>query len=146
MKGLNTDIEFKYVLIGVVSAVFSGLAYNMIRKVKGTDHPVIVVMYFPLIAIPVMSVFSFNYWKTPVGIEWLILLAMGIFTQIAQVFMTKAWQTEEANKVASLKYAGIVFALFFDFTLFDIIPVWSTVLGIMLVLLGVILNVRYKNS
>lgn len=146
MKGLNTDIEFKYVLIGVLSAVFSGLAYNMIRKVKGTDHPVIVVMYFPLIAIPVMSVFSINYWKTPVGMEWLILLAMGVFTQIAQVFMTKAWQTEEANKVASLKYAGIVFALFFDFTLFDIIPVWSTILGIMLVLLGVILNVRYKNA
>ena len=146
MKGLNTDIEFKYVIIGVISAIFSGLAYNMIRKVKGSDYPVIVVMYFPLIAIPVMTVFSLNYWKTPVGIEWVILLAMGIFTQIAQVFMTKAWQTEEANKVASLKYAGIIFALFFDFALFDIIPVWSTILGISLVLLGVVLNVKFKNS
>jgi drug/metabolite transporter (DMT)-like permease len=146
MKGLNTDIEFKYILIGVVSSIFSGLAYNMIRKVKGSDHPVIVVMYFPLIAIPVMSVFSLSYWKTPIGIEWLILLAMGVFTQIAQVYMTKAWQSEEANKVASLKYAGIVFALFFDFALFDIIPVWSTILGISLVLLGVVLNVKFKNT
>jgi drug/metabolite transporter (DMT)-like permease len=62
------------------------------------------------------------------------------------VAMTKAWQSEEANKVASLKYIGIFFALFFDFTLFQIVPVWSTVAGIALVMLGVVLNVRYKSK
>jgi len=146
MKGFNNDIKIEYLIIGVFAAAFAGLAYNMIRKVKDTDHPVVVVLYFPLIAIPVMGVFSLFDWKTPVGIEWLILLAMGVFTQIAQVAMTKAWQSEEANKVASMKYAGIVFALFFDFALFDIIPAWTTITGILLVLLGVVLNVRFKKS
>ena len=146
MKGLNNDIKIEYLLIGVVASAFAGLAYNMIRKVKDTDHPVVVVLYFPLIAIPVMAVFSYYEWKTPVGVEWLILLAMGIFTQIAQVAMTKAWQMESANKVASLKYVGIVFALFFDFTLFSIIPPWTTVAGILLVLLGVVLNVKFKDK
>jgi drug/metabolite transporter (DMT)-like permease len=60
--------------------------------------------------------------------------------------MTKAWQTESANKVASLKYAGIVFALFFDLVLFDIIPPWTTIVGISLVLAGVVLNVKYKEK
>lgn len=144
MKGLNDDIETIYVIVGIIAAAFAGLAYNMIRKVKDTDHPVVVVLYFPLVAIPVMGFFSFFYWKTPIGVEWLLLLAMGVFTQIAQVFMTKAWQAESANKVASLKYVGIVFALFFDFTLFNIIPPWANILGILIVLLGVVLNVRYK--
>jgi drug/metabolite transporter (DMT)-like permease len=71
---------------------------------------------------------------------------MGIFTQIAQVFMTKAWQAEAANKIASLKYVGIVFALFFDFTLFGISPQWSAIIGIVLVLSGVILNIRYRKK
>ena len=146
MKGLNNDIKIEYLLVGILASIFAGLAYNMIRKVKDTDHPVVVVLYFPLIAIPVMTVFSLYNWKTPVGIEWLILLAMGVFTQIAQVTMTKAWQMESANKVASLKYVGIVFALFFDFTLFSIIPPWTTVAGILLVLLGVALNVRFKGK
>lgn len=146
MKGLNDDIKTIYVIIGIISASFSGLAYNMIRKVKDTDHPVVVVLYFPLIAIPVMGIFSLFYWKTPVGIEWLLLLAMGVFTQVAQIYMTKAWQAEAANKVASLKYVGIVFALFFDFTLFDIIPPWANILGILIVLLGVVLNVKYKEK
>ena len=146
MKGLNNDIKTEYVLLGIVSAAFAGLAYNMIRKVKDTDHPVVVVLYFPLVAIPVMGAFSFFYWKTPIGIEWLILLAMGVFTQIAQVFMTKAWQAESANKVASLKYVGIVFALFFDLALFNIVPPLATISGILLVLLGVVLNVKFKGK
>ena len=146
MKGLNNDIKTEFLVIGVIASIFAGLAYNMIRKVKDTDHSVVVVLYFPLIAIPVMTVFSLNYWKTPVGIEWLILLLMGIFTQIAQVYMTKAWQTAEANKVASLKYVGILFALFFDFAIFDILPVWGTLIGIGLVLLGVVFNVKFKGK
>ena len=90
MKGLNSDIKISYLLIGIVSASFSGLAYNMIRKVEDTDHPVVVVLYFPLIAIPVMGLISIPFWKTPIGMEWVILIAMGVFTQIAQVSMTKA--------------------------------------------------------
>lgn len=144
MKGFNSDISWLYLGLGVISAMFAGLAYNMIRKVKNTDHPVVVVMYFPLIAIPVMLIASFQFWRTPIGIDWLYLLLMGVFTQIAQVYMTKAWQLENANKVASLKYVGILFALTFDFTLFGIIPAWTTFLGIGLVLTGVILNMRLK--
>lgn len=144
MKGFNSDISWFYLGLGVISAMFAGLAYNMIRKVKNTDHPVVVVMYFPLIAIPVMLLASLKFWKSPEGLDWLYLLLMGIFTQIAQVYMTKAWQLENANKVASLKYVGIVFALFFDFTIFGILPSWTTFAGIALVLTGVIFNMRLK--
>lgn len=144
MKGFNGDISWLYLGLGVVSSMFAGLAYNMIRKVKSTDHPVVVVMYFPLIAIPIMTILSLQFWKTPHGLDWFYLLLMGLFTQVAQVYMTKAWQLENANKVASLKYVGILFALTFDFALFGIVPAWTTFLGIALVLSGVILNIRLK--
>ena len=141
IKGFNQEVELKYLVAGVVSAIFAGLAYNMIRKVKDTDHPVVVVFYFPLIATPVMALLSINYWVMPIGMDWVYLILMGIFTQIAQVYMTKGWQSGQANKIASLKYIGIVFALFFDFTLFNILPEWTTIVGIVLVLSGVLLNV-----
>ncbi len=141
MKGFGDDVDTIYLVAGMISAVFAGLAYNMIRKVKDTDHPVVVVLYFPLIATPIMGVISIFYWETPIGWDWIILLAMGVFTQIAQVFMTKAWQLEEANKVASLKYVGVFFALGWDLMLFNISHGWATYAGIALVLSGVILNV-----
>ena len=146
IKGFDDDVETIYFVSGVVSAVFAGLAYNMIRKVKDTDHPVVVVMYFPLIATPVMGVVSFFYWETPLGWDWLLLLLMGVFTQIAQVYMTKAWQSEAANKIASLKYVGIFFALGWDILLFDITHGWATFVGIGFVISGVVLNVLFKTK
>ena len=140
IKGFNSDVSLKYLLAGVTSAVFAGLAYNMIRRVKDTDHPVVVVFYFPLIAIPIMGALSLFNWVTPHGKDWLILILMGIFTQIAQVYMTKAWQSDTANRIAPLKYIGIIFALSFDFFLFDIVPSFYTFIGILLVVGGVVFN------
>ena len=48
-----TNIDPLWVLLGVFSAVLSGIAYNAIVKCQNTDHPITVVMYFPLIATPV---------------------------------------------------------------------------------------------
>ncbi len=141
IKGFDSEVTYIFLVAGVVSAVFSSLAYNCIRKLKDTDHPVVIVMYFPLVAIPVMSVFTFFNWVTPQGWDWILLILMGAFTQVAQVYMTKAWRQDKANKIASLKYIGIFFALGFDFFIFDTTFGIMTFVGIALVLSGVVLNV-----
>lgn len=146
IKGFDDDVELIYLGAGVLSSIFAGLAYNMIRRVKDTDHPVVVVFYFPLLATPVMGIASVFNWVTPQGIDWLLLLAMGVFTQIAQVYMTKAWQGTEANQIAGLKYVGVFFALFWDFTLFGISHGWATFAGIALVISGVVLNLFIKKK
>lgn len=145
IKGVNNEVTITFLIAGIISAMFAGLAYNAIRKLKDTDHPVVVVFYFPLVSIPIMAVVSIFYWETPMGWDWLWIVLMGIFTQIAQVFMTKAWQTDVANKIASLKYIGIIFALSFDYFLFDESYTWMSFVGIALVLSGVILNILQKS-
>jgi len=145
IKGIDSQITTQLLIIGITSAIFSGLAYNMIRKLKDTDNPIVVVFYFPLIATPVMLVFSYFNWVTPIGIEWLWLILMGIFTQIAQVFMTKAYQSNSMGKIAPLKYLGILFAIGFDVLIFGIIYKPLTLVGIGLVILGIVLNVLHKS-
>lgn len=145
VKGFDPNITITLFLMGVCSAIFSGLAYNCIRKLKDTDHPLVVVFYFPLIATPVMGVISIFNWENPVGVEWLLLVLMGILTQIAQVYMTKAMQAAEINEITSLKYIGIVFALGFDFFIFGKSYDLIALFGILMVLAGVILNIAYKS-
>lgn len=140
IKGFNQEIAWEYVAFGVLSAIGSGFAYNVIRKLKGIDHPMVIVFYFPLVAAPIAGVVLIGQWQQPIGIDWMWLLFMGICTQIAQLYMTYAWQADSAGKVASLQYVGIAFALFFDIVLYDVIPSRSMVLGICLILAGVILN------
>ena len=145
IKGFDPNVSLPLFLMGVGSAIFSGLAYNCIRKVKDTDHPLVVVFYFPLIATPVMAVISIFNWVTPMGWEWLYLLLMGILTQIAQIYMTKALQAAEANEVMAFKYLGIVFALGFDLLIFGVTYQAMALLGIVLVLSGVLFNVIFKS-
>src|SRR5690606_26616312 len=99
IKGFDPNISLPLFLMGLGSAIFAGLAYNCVRKVKDTDHPLVVVFYFPLMAVPVMGIVSIFNWVTPIGWEWGLLLLMGVLTQIAQVYMTKALQNAEANEI-----------------------------------------------
>lgn len=146
LKGFDPRINLLYMFLGLGSAFFAGLAYNAIRKVRGTDHPVVVVFYFPLIATPIMAVLSIFNWVRPTGWDWLILLGMGIFTQIGQVNMTKALQADAANKVTSLKYLGAVYALVYGYFFFDETYSWASIMGIGLILSGVLANVLTKKK
>ncbi|MCB9187408.1 MAG: DMT family transporter [Flavobacteriales bacterium] len=146
LKGFDERVSLWYLALGLLSSFFAGAAYNCIRLVKDTDHPLVVVFYFPLVATPIMLFLSYYDWVTPLGWDWLLLLLLGIFTQIGQVFMTKALQAEKANLVASLKYLGSLYALFYGYFLFGEKYDVVSLLGIVMILAGVILNLKFKDK
>ena len=142
-----TNIDPLWVLLGVLSAVLSGIAYNAIVKCQNTDHPITVVMYFPLIATPIMLLYVvFVEFVLPVGIEWLLVLIIGIFTQIAQVFMTKAFHSENTATVTPFKYFGSIYAFFIGLFLFGEVISFYGIASIILILVGVLGNAIFKNS
>lgn len=146
LKGFDERVSLPYFIAGIFSSLFAGAAYNAVRVLRHTDHPVVVVFYFPLIATPVMAVISLFDWVTPVGWDWLWLVLMGVFTQIGQVNMTKALQAEKANIVTSMKYLGAIYALVFGYLFFDETHGLMSLLGISLVLAGVMLNVFLRKA
>jgi drug/metabolite transporter (DMT)-like permease len=146
MRGSAEGITWSLFFIGVLSAAFAGAAYTVISKLKNREHPVVVVMYFPLIAIPAMSLFLPSVWQTPVGIEWVYILLMGVSTQFGQVYLTKAYQAADASKVAIFKYLGVIFGLGFDLVIFDIRHSYGVLAGIGLVIFGVLMQVLQKSS
>lgn len=140
------EVSLKWIGIGVISAFVAGLAYNAIMKCRETDHPINIVLYFPLIGAPVMGVWCLFEWVTPIGIEWLIILGIGIFTQIAQVTMTKAFANENAGKIMPLKYIGAIYAVLIGLFLFDEqLSLWVSI-GIALIVSGVLLNSIIKGN
>ena len=144
IKGFDPSMSPWLLAAGLLSAIFSGLAYNMIRLVRHTDEAVVVVFYFPLVALPIMLVFSFFYWENPSGWDWPLLLLMGLLTQFAQINMTKALQSTTLNKIAGFKYLGLLFAIGFDVVIFNVSYAWITLVGMALVVSGVLLNLFSK--
>lgn len=145
VKGFDTRVNMLYFSMAVAGAFLAGAAYNCIRKLKTSENALVVVFYFPLIAMPVTGLYSAFNWVMPSGIEWLWLLLIGLLTQAAQVLMTKAYQIEQASRVAGVTYTGIVYAFLFGFFIFGEVYHFESFLGIAVVLLGVILNIFYKN-
>ncbi|MEZ4978924.1 MAG: DMT family transporter [Chitinophagales bacterium] len=144
IKGFNPDLSFLYFFLALASAVFSALAYNMVRKLKDSDHPLVVVFYFPLVAMPLAGIFSFMYWVQPSWQEYLLLLGVGVSTQIAQVNLTKALQLEEMAKVSIVQYQTIIYAIIFGLILFDEQYSYLTIIGIILVIGGMLANIWYS--
>lgn len=144
IQGFDTRISMLYLAMGLGASLASGLAHNFIRKMKSSEHPLVIVFYFPLVTLPVTAVWSFFIWEMPSGYDWLILLAIGVLTQIAQVLMTKAIQAEELSKIASLRYVSIIYALMYGYLLFDESFNFLTYLGMAITLFGVVMNIWYK--
>lgn len=147
VNGISHDFKVLPVISGVIGAVFSGLAYNMIKKLKDKEDPDVVVFYFPLITLPIALLSYFivpDGWRMPHGSEWLWLLATGVCTQLGQIFMTRAFQSDTASKISAVSYVGIIWALLFGSLLFNEHFTVLQYFGAALVLIGVVLNVRTK--
>ncbi|MBY0435929.1 MAG: DMT family transporter [Cyclobacteriaceae bacterium] len=146
VQGFDSRIDPIYLLIGIGSAFFAGLAYNTIRQLKLTEHPLVITFYFPLVSLPITVLLMIGVlWVTPHGWDWAILVFIGFTAQVAQYFMTRSYQSDELSKVASLKYLGIVYALAFGYFLFGEVFSLEAHLGMLVVLTGVVLNIWYKD-
>jgi drug/metabolite transporter (DMT)-like permease len=144
MKGFNTQINLTGFIFILVSAIFSGLVFVLIRKIGTQDHPVVVVHYFMIIATLVGGVLSIANWRTPEGVQWAILSSLGLFGYIGQVYMTKAFQGAQTNMVAPLKYLEVIFTMLVGIIWFeDLYNFWS-LFGILLVITGLVLNMKIK--
>jgi drug/metabolite transporter (DMT)-like permease len=145
MKGFDDQMEMKYLLIGIFSAIVSAFAYNTIRTLKDKEHPVVVVLHFQIIGTLAGGIFSVGEFEMPTGFDWLWLILIGVFTQLGQVSMTKALQRENVANVSILNYTGVVYALIFGHLLFGETYSFSTIIGILLVVSGVGLSILYRS-
>lgn len=130
--------------MGILSAVLSGLAYNAISKLKETEETINIVIYFPMLALPLTGIWCLFDFTVPMGIEWLILLTIGIFTQIAQVCMTRAFLSTDTAIVAPFQYIGAIYALLSGWFIFDEKLELASILGVCLVVFGVIVGTIFR--
>ncbi len=146
IKGYDERVSTFYLLVGIGSAVFSAFAYNMIRSIKGKEHPIVVVLHFMLIGTITGFVFTLFNFKMPQGWDWLMLILVGVFTQLGQVQMTKSLQIANIAEVSILIYTGVIYAIVAGYLIFNESYGWLSILGILLVIAGVIMNIIYDKK
>ena len=129
---------------GVLGAFGSAVAYVIIKKLTKTDDSSVIIFYFPLAAFPISMIMLGSDFVVPSLAATGLLVLVGIFTQIGQVGLTKALHCADANKATAYAYAQVVFSVFIGWAYFGEVPVFTTIMGGGLIMVGALINVLWK--
>lgn len=128
----------------LAAALFSGAAHASIRRLNDTDHPTTIVSGFFLISLPILvPLMVLDGIAVPVGMfQWALVVAVGLFTVLAQLAMTLAYRYGPAGEVALYSYSSIPVAAIFSFFLFEDPLTTGTATGSILIILAAFLMHR----
>jgi drug/metabolite transporter (DMT)-like permease len=118
-----------YIGAALIGAACSGSAYALVRKMRGTEHPIVIVGYLPLLSVPMSLPFAIADWTWPTGWEWLLLIGVGVTTQLAQISMTRGLQLERTARATTTGYLQVAFAILWGAVFLGEIPDGWTLAG-----------------
>ncbi len=144
IERFDTRVSMFYLVIGIISAFCSGVAYNLVRNMRGKEHPLTVVLHFQLVGSIIGLISLFFEWRMPTGWDWLWLFLIGLFSQVGQIFLTRALQKEAVAGIAIINYSGLIYGLLIGSLVFGEIQTTESLSGMLLVVFGVLLSVVYS--
>ena len=101
----------------MISAITVGMVFVLVRYLSIRENFLTIINYFMICSI-ILSLFFVQEWRMPLSHEWGSVIGIGILGLIGQVFMTKAFQTEETSVLAPFKYMELVWALIMGYFIF----------------------------
>ncbi len=147
-KWLNEQtnhINYNFVYVALLGALLTAIAYICVRKLSQKEHPLVIIYYFPLISIPLSIPFILNNFVMPIGFEWILILGIGIFTQIGQISITKGLSLITASRASSINYVQVLFAYLWGIIIFSEPVNVYVALGGLLVLASTLLSIQTTN-
>lgn len=140
----ETDLPLFSIMMALLGAFGSAIAYVIVRRLSQTEDSSVIILYFPLIALPAAIVLSGGEWVAPDGYALMLLILVGVFTQVGQVGLTKAMQHEAASKATAFSYIQVIFSILLGWFVFSELPSLWTLTGGGLIITGALVNVLWK--
>lgn len=145
LKGFDVRIDIISLLLVLLSAFTVGIVFTLLRYLGNKEHHLTIINYFMVISCIFALLFS-SSWRMPIGNEWLWISCLAMCGTIGQVFMTMAFQTEEASILAPFKYMELVYAIILGYFIFNESYSILPLMGIGLIIFGMGLNVYVKSQ
>lgn len=123
----------------LLGAVLSSVAYTTVRKLRETDHHLVIIFYFTLVSVPASLPLMWGHAVWPTPVQWLLLATVGVVTFIAQVFLTRGLHRERAGRAMAISYVQVIFAAAWGLLLFREVPDAAGIAGAVLVFTGIVI-------
>ncbi|GIO20666.1 membrane protein [Oceanobacillus oncorhynchi subsp. incaldanensis] len=111
---------------GILSAVFAGGAYTVLRVLGNKEQFYTVVFYFSFFSTLILLPPVILFYQPMSGLQWLYLLAAGVFATVGQFGITVAYKFAPAKEISIFFYSTVVYSGIISIALFGQIPdIWS---------------------
>lgn len=156
-KPSGNNLTFIGLCIGLYSGLGAALAYLSIAKLAKIYDMRVIILSLMLVGscLPLLTQ-AFPYAKYPIALfepfvvpnfkEFLLLLALGLVSTYAQIYLTKAYTLGNPPIIGAISYSTILFATLIGILLGDSIPNASIIAGMLLIICGGILAVLHKHA
>jgi drug/metabolite transporter (DMT)-like permease len=131
-----SELDHVAVVAALLGALLSASAYVAVRALTKTEEPLVIVFYFAIVSLFGSLPLAALKPVLPTGPEWLVLLGVGISTQLGQVYVTKGLREEPAGRALAVGYLQIVFAAIWGFSFFGETPRALSLSGFSLIVLS----------
>ncbi|MFM8674131.1 MAG: DMT family transporter [Vulcanococcus sp.] len=98
------------VLLAIAGALLSACAYVSVRALGRTEHPLVIVFYFPLVGLVLTLPLVALQPVWPTAWEALALVGVGLFTQLGQIGVTKGLLGMPAGRATAMSYGQVPLA------------------------------------
>ena len=145
LKGFDIRIDYISLSLLLISAVLVGGVFVLLRYLSDKEHYLTVINYFMMCSLA-LSLCFIQYWRLPIGEEWYSVCGIGVFGLIGQIYMTRAFHTEETSVLAPFKYMELIYAMIMGYIMFGETYKLLPMMGIILIMGGMLSNVWAKGK
>lgn len=133
-------------LSGLLSAMFAAVAYVIIAMLKNKEDSFTIMLSFSLVTSIFMLPFVIKNPYLPNYIEWMGLIAIGIFGALGQYFITLSYSMANAGKVSIFNYTSVIFSAILGYIFFGDTIDYISLIGIIFVFFAAYLVYNEKMS
>ena len=128
--------------VGLSCTLFTAFAFVFVRRLSMSEPPMRVVFYFTLFS-AVISVLPFLFhpqWPDSRG--WWLLAGIGGVNTLAQWFLSLAYGSAPAARIAPVSYLTVLLAALLGWVIWDEVPDHYAIAGAVLIFISALLVMR----
>lgn len=136
------DLSALPALAGLGSGMCAGLAYVLVRSLKGLENPNRIIFVFSLVSTLAAAPFLIADPPRPTSWQWLALAGTGVFAAGGQFGLTFAYHHAPASRISIFSYLHVLFALLAGYVFWSEKPDLASLLGGVLIVVAAVVTHR----
>ena len=142
----STEVNHYASLIVLGAAICYAFSHVSTKALSNTESPITIIFMMCFIQAPLGLLLFIQGWTTPVGIQWLWLIIIGLTALSAHYCMTKAMQYAEVTFVVTMDLFRLPLIAIIGVLLYSEHFSVALIIGILFIVAGNSLNIYSRKS